>query len=412
MSEVAKRINRSNQGIEEELNFINQSGALETGRIEYDGKFIDAELEKNDGVFMLRIADIIDFDIDGIEFNFISEKHQLLIDAPITAHRNSIKVQEKLMSRYSEGKVYSFKSRGFEKVEPNYQRSYYYLGADRLVYDYFGIKSHISVTVNGKHFLIFCKEKYLVVETVEKISYEIFSESCYNILVAIGFLSGDFIQNETYTFQKADKENIEFAEYEYRRLRSSSHSIYHALTHNPFGYENFIGREFAEQLYENKTLKPCDEVSFSKLVELIDSNSQIQYALVLFNEANNRKLSLLVQNNCFYAVLEVLKKYFFEKFKSQLPKEYSQKGNIEKYKIVFGNLISLTDEECETLEKRNVFLHGDIKDMKGMEMVEIMQKQLTLIYRLLFTYVGFDGYIIDHYAMRNTMPDKVFVKVN
>lgn len=305
MSEVAERINRSNQGIKEELNFINQSVALDIGRIGYDGKFIDAELEKSEGVFMLRIADIIDFDVDGIEFNFTSEKHQLLIDAPITAHRNSIKVQEKLMSRYSEGKVYSFKSRGFENAQPNYQRGYYYLGEDRLVYDYFGIKSHVSVTVNGNQFLIFCKEKYLVVETVEKVSYEIFSESCYNILVAIGFLSGDFIQNETYTFQKADKESIEFAEYKYRKLRSSSYSIYHALTHNPFGYKDFIGSEYAENLYEKKTLKPCDEISFSKLAELIENNSQIQYALVLFNETNNRKLSLLVQNNCFFAVLEV-----------------------------------------------------------------------------------------------------------
>ena len=132
---------------------------------------------------------------------------------------------------------------------------------------------------------------------------------------------------------------------------------------------------------------------------------------MLFNEANNNSLSLLIQNNCFYAVFEVLKKFFAEKFKGQLPMGYSNAGNIEKYKIIFSNLISLTDEEFKTLEKRNFFLHGDIKNMKTREMVDIMQKQITLIYRLVFTYIGFDGYIIDHYAMRN-MPERAFIKVN
>ncbi len=399
------------KAIDGEIGFINELASKQSGSVLYDGKSIVAEIEKKDEVFMYRIGDIIDFDIDGIEFDFTSENCQLLIDAPITAHRNSLKVKEKLVSRYSEGEIYSFRNKVFEKKQANYQRGYYYLGKDKLIYDYFGSISFIRINVNGNQYLISCVEKYLVVESVEIIDYEIFSENCYNIMIAIGFVSGDFIQNETYTFQRTDKESQEFSGYEYRQLRSSSHSIYHPLTHNPFSYGRFIGREIAEQLSENKSLKPCDEVSFSKLVELIENNSQIQYALVLFNEANNNSLSLLIQNNCFYAVFEVLKKFFAEKFKGQLPMGYSNAGNIEKYKIIFSNLISLTDEEFKTLEKRNFFLHGDIKNMKTREMVDIMQKQITLIYRLVFTYIGFDGYIIDHYAMRN-MPERAFIKVN
>ena len=76
------------KAIDGEIGFINELASKQSGSVLYDGKSIVAEIEKKDEVFMYRIGDIIDFDIDGIEFDFTSENCQLLIDAPITAHRN------------------------------------------------------------------------------------------------------------------------------------------------------------------------------------------------------------------------------------------------------------------------------------------------------------------------------------
>jgi hypothetical protein len=150
----------------------------------------------------------------------------------------------------------------------------------------------------------------------------------------------------------------------------------------------------------------------SKLTEFIHNNSQIQYALVLFNDTNSNGISLLIKNNCFYIVMEVLRKFFYNIFKPQLPIDYSQKGNIEKFKMVFECFVDISDDEISTIKKRNDFMHGDIEKLEGEEMVEIMQKQLSFIYRIVLSYVGFQGFIIDHYLIRNEQSEKAFIKVN
>ena len=395
-----------------ELEFLSDFATIKFGTVEYQGKKIDAEIEKKEGAFILRINEIIDFDSDEAEFDFKTEFLHLSLEAFITAHKNSITVANKLMSRYSEGKVNSIKSSSLKSKEPHFLRCNYYLGNNRLLFDYFGFKSSMRVEINGDVLFVSNQENYIVLESAEQCLCDIFSENCYSTMVAIGFVTGNFIQDECHIFQRNNINGKSFFAYEYRKLRSSSYSICHALTYNPFGYKDLISQEYAEQLYTNDILKPFDEVSFAKLAALIENSSQIQYALVLFNEANNRSLSLLIKNNCFFAVLEVLRKFFHEKFKDKFQKEHSQKSNIEKYKLVFGNLISLTQSECDTLEKRNVFLHGDIKDMECSEMVDVMYKQVSLIYRLVLSFVGYNGYVIDHYALRNNMPDKAFVKLN
>lgn len=404
--------NNNNSSDNIELAIIRGFGLVEVGKIMQGDKTFDAEVERTNEGFVLRIGEIIDFDdSDEIVFKFMSEAKEFYIKAPLSYHGTSIRINEKLMGSISEGKIYSLRSSNFRCEQKCYYKSYIYSGNDHLIYDFFGLKSSVSATVNNVNYKIFTKEKYVVVESLNSVTYDSFSETNYNIMIAIGFVSGNFIQDEIYIFQK-DVEDAKSSEFQYLKIRSSSYSIYHAITHNPFGYGDFIGDEYAERLYSTKTLKPCDEHSFSKLIELIENNSQVQYALVLFNEANNRELSLLIQNNCFFAVLEVLKKFFVEKFKESLPRDYTQKGNIEKYKAIFQNIISLSDTDCETLEKRNVFLHGDIKDVEDQEMVDIMHKQITLIYRLILSYVGFDGYTIDHYAIRNNMPLGAFIKIN
>ena len=44
-------------------------------------------------------------------------------------------------------------------------------------------------------------------------------------------------------------------------------------------------------------------------------------------------------------------------------------------------------------------------------MLAIMEKQISLIYKIVLTHAGFDGHIIDHNAIRNNLPDKAFIKL-
>ncbi len=398
--------------IEDEIKIIRSLDAQQIGVVQFDGASIPARLERKERAFLLAIDEILDFELDGADFLFTTNNIGLVINASVVAHRNSVDPIERTASRYSECKVDSFDSAGFEGEEPAFLRAYYPSKDGRVIYDVLGCKSRAVFAFRGADYFIYVEEDYVVVESAEKIVYEDFSETCYSIMVALGFVSGKFIQNETYVFQSRDRADDFRPNFRYRKLRASSSSMYHALTNNPYGYEHMIGRDYAEKLYEEKTLTPINEKCFSRLVELVHNSSQIRYALVLFNEANSDALSLLVKNNCFYVVLELLRKVFHESFRHELPPDYSNAKNIDKYCLVFERLIQIGEDERNTLKMRNTFLHGDIKDIEGEEMVTIMQKQITLIYRLVLAAVGFDGFVIDHYAIRNGPPAKAFVKVN
>jgi hypothetical protein len=108
----------------------------------------------------------------------------------------------------------------------------------------------------------------------------------------------------------------------------------------------------------------------------------------------------------------VLKKFFHHIYKDQLPKDYSSRGNTDKYITLFRFLVAISKDDELLLKDRNLYLHGDIKDLEGQKMIDDMQKQLTLIYKLVLTYIGFDNYIIDHYSIRNNAFHNAFVKCN
>jgi len=46
-----------------------------------------------------------------------------------------------------------------------------------------------------------------------------------------------------------------------------------------------------------------------------------------------------------------------------------------------------------------------------MEMLALMQKQVTFIYRYVLTYIGFQGYVIDHFSIRNNPSLQPFIEI-
>lgn len=381
-----------------------------TGTVELDNKSLEAVMYGSVQGYRIAINEILDLDVNDLICKFTTTDDEFAINISVTSNKNNFR--EGWLSRYSEATVFWFKSTSFIHNLPNYCRSYFHLENSHMLYEFFGAIGYIELTVLNNKIAVKQDENYLIIESVDLIQHDLFSVVCYNVMVAIGFISGKFVQDEVFTFQYKDQSKTDLLGYKYRHLRPSSFSIYHAITGNPFSYKNFIDESYLEVLYNKKTLKHFGAADLSRLTELIHTNKQIQYALVLFNEANGNGMSLLIKNNCFYAVLEVLKKFFCEIFKDRLPKGYSSLGNVLKYREVFKNLFDLTEDECATLEKRNIYLHGDIKDIDGTEMVEVMQKQITLIYRIITTYVGYKGFIIDHYAVRKNQADNAFVEIN
>ena len=372
--------------------------------------------------YKLKIRFCIDLDKDEDFFVFSTEDLELKIEAIITSNKNNINVFENWSQYYSEGNIYSIQSKEFSAKEEAFYRSYYKIETVNFLKDFrssvyktnlFSSTGLLKLKINSDEIFLYpYHSDYLIIESKSKINYEKFTSVAYNTLVALGFISGKFIQNEVYTFQYKDSSKKNRIGYEYKKLREESNSIYHAIVTNPFSYRFLIGDIYADNLYKENTLKKIDTSSFSYLIQLINNNTQIQYALVLFNEVNDNRLSLLVKNNGFYVVLEVFKKFFYDIFKTEINKDYSQKGNVDKYRIVFEKIISLNENDISVLKDRNKYLHGDIKELEGTEMIETMQKQLSLIYKILLKYIRMEVFVIDHYCLRNKKAEGFFISLN
>jgi hypothetical protein len=400
------------QDIGEEIKHLESFKTVLKGTVDYKGQVIGAELDRKNGhpIFRLGMIDNNKLNDEQV-FLFGTGGFNYTISGTTTAHRNTVKVKEGWASRYTEGVVDEMRSARWRNSKGRF-RSYYHASGKNLLYHTFENRHALELKIDHHRFYLFQEDHHLVIESFSTISLAEFNEISYAILVALGFVSGEFIQDEVFTFRITANGKAGPATFTYRTLRKGGASIYQAVLWNPFGYEHYIGRKLAEKMYKEKTLAPLDVASFTTLVLYILQNHQIKYALVLFNDANESTQSLLVRNNCFFTVMEVLRKFFYEIVKDKLPNSYSQKGNIEKFKMVFEMITPVNEDEAVTLAKRNTFLHGGIKDIEGAEMMEVMLKQIALIHKLMMTYIGFKGHVIDHYQLRSGPPGKAFVPLN
>jgi len=395
--------------LDEQVALTTAIKATHSGLGDWNGVLCRAVVEWSNDYYVFQISEILKLDLDDCVFELQTDKYRFIVTGMVTGERNTVNHAEGWHSRHSAGKVDHFCTAGWLVNGISRYRSFYDCGSDRLIRDFFGFQDSFEFNLNQTPYRLLAHGRHVVVEVLRETPYEIYSENVYNIMVAIGFVTGKFIQEHNYTFQL--REDDLSSEWLYRRLRSGSSSMYHALTWNAYGYKHLLGQEKADIIYDSKILKPLDTDVLGRLAQLSNNRHAIQYALVLFNEANSDKLSLLVKNSCFYTVLEVLRKYFYQVFKPRLPENYSNLGNIPKFKAVFSQLVSLSDTEEAMLKRRNAILHGEVDDIGGTEMIALMQMQISLIYRLLLAYTGFDGYVINHYALRNQLPDQAFIKL-
>lgn len=396
-------------GIDSELSIIEKLKTLSEGRAYYAGKTIGAELDRFNDRPIFRLGAISGNKLsEDPNFRFTSEGISLKVNGRTTAQRNTVNIREGWASRFTEGLVEEIRSENWRNNAGRF-RSDYRSRSNQLLYQVFGNSGTLEISIKGKRLHFTQEDHYIIVAALETMVYEIFNELSYAALVALGFVSGEFLQDEVFTFrlQAGKKENL----FHYRTLRKGGASAYQALVWNPYGYAEMIGRKYAERLYKSKSLEPFDLQSFGELARQVLDNHHIKYALVLFNDANESSQSLLVRNNCFFIVLEVLRKTFYEQVKDHLPRDYTNQKHIDKFRTVFEAICPLRDEEADLLVLRNTFLHGDIKEIEGEEMMRIMHRQLSLIYKLVLTYVGFRGHAVDHFFLRHGPAKRAFTKL-
>lgn len=403
------KLNRNSIDNDKEL--INRLHIKQVGEFKLGSEIMDGELLFDKKTSEFRVGEILDLDINNIEMEFISDEISLSVIVNVLGHNNNLKIKEKFFSRFSKGNLDKAYTKNFGFENKGYYRCYFHLVSRKILYDYFNVFSFLKVEINKLNFVISDEDDFLLIESLDKLEYALFSDICYSLMIAIGFISGDFIQDSSWTFHYKDHEKNDAVGFLYKNLRPRRKSIYQAVLNNPYGYDKLLGLEMSEQLYKDETQKYCDVKSLANLVEIINQYGQIQYALVLFLEAIANGNSLLIKNNSLFVVLEVLRKFLHDKYINKLPKNYNSLPNTKKSEIVFSCLTDLSENEIETLGYRNYFFHGDIKDIEGKRMIDIFHSQLTIIYKLVFSYIEYTGYIIDHYSLRNNRPESAYTKV-
>lgn len=348
--------------------------------------------------------------------------------------------------------IYSFQKKQIPNTKKHYYRTVIPLKKGSGFYNIIKTQTYshdsdiytrglINIEFHSKHFHLFLldlnKKKYLVIDCLCKITLDEFSELSWSILVAVGYLSGNLVQDEEYTFSYNNKQLKGFSNYLYSERRDTIKSFYTPINTNPFSWikEN---RKIAKKYYGKIT--EINMVQFSNLCQLIHDEVDIKAIVLLITESISR--SLLIMPAGLSVALEGFSEYFASKhlekikpiknddlakdFKCELLavlQKYTLEKNFtgtdvitkkieninsptnrEKLKSPFTILkIPLTKIDEEVLEYRNDFLHGNInlKPQKGrktysMDAFEISLRLLTLLNMAIMKMIGYKGYIINH----------------
>lgn len=310
----------------------------------------------------------------------------------------------------------------------------------------------INIQFDSKRFHLFIvdfnRKKYLVIDCLDKITLEEFSELSWSIVIATGYLCGHLVQDEEYIFCYNNKQLKRFSNYLYSERRDTIKSFYTPVNTNPYSCikEN---RKIAKKYYGK--INEVEMIQMSNLCQLIHDEIDIKAIVLLITESISR--SLLLMPAGLSVALEGFSEYFVSKHldkikpikdnklaikfknelmevvqKYELEKDFTgadimaikinninSPTNREKLKAPFAILkIPLTPIDNEILEYRNDFLHGNInlkphskKKTYSMDSFEISLRLLTLLNMAIMKMIGYKGYIINHVKTQEEGLDKV-----
>lgn len=282
-------------------------------------------------------------------------------------------------------------------------------------------------------------QKYIIIDSNDKINFDLFADVCYSIMIGYGFLSGNFYQDEAYYIKAEDSKFLSITGISYHQLRPS---VITGGNYNPiFAFAiGYTDDPIIQQQY-GYFLKIFDEALFSTLCTKIFLDSQYAALLLLVIESN--KTSLILKPAGYSVALEKITNIIAEEnnglkpitdkalsrlFTAEIKKVLDQfkdrieaGGNKDSMVILTKNIygvnnptnkdkltkpfeiygIHLSEEENLAIGNRNDFLHGRPLEIEegSDEYIEIYMNCLRLnklVNKLILKHIGFSGPIVNH----------------
>lgn len=453
MSTSTKRI-KNDKNFETELKFIEKISSLENFNVELVGnKEIDTFLIRKERAFLLQInARLLEEDDYNTELSFIlndiTYKSKKLGS---TSNHTDLKIDKSIsfettieLNRFQSE---NFKQYGFYKIFfqtdlkniNTFHREFETITHQRQGTEYF--YDCIRINLNGKDYdvtqLKYKDKGFYVFECLQEQSYDEFSEVCFSIQQAIGFINKLMVGGEKFIFD--DVGNCYYSNY----IRPALKGMYSPITTNPFSYPD-IEKDVAD-FYLNK-LTRITLNNFSNLVYKIHTEPEFSVAILVILEATSIR-SLLIIPTSFAVIIEQLSKHLsieetglekpindsilsnkvvkelhkviddnsktlsetnilklkrrLNEINKSINKEHLT--NNEKLTRPFEQLgIRLTLHDIAIIEHRNDLLHGDIllkkEEIKDEEKLNlylsyVSAKLFTLISKLILKSIGYDRYV-------------------
>jgi len=454
MNISTKRI-ENNKNFDYELDFIDNLFSLNNFKINIKGhEDINATISKIQETFNLEInARLIDEDDEeNVDLSFIfneniyktknlgssSDSTELKADKSV-----NFQTTIELKSFYSEefNEIGLFKA--FFPVDLKEIKTFHN-EFETVTYSRNGIEYFydcLRINLNGKQYDVTQIKNeikgFYIFECLQEQNYEDFSDACFSIQQAIGFINRFMVGGEKFVFDTAKK--IHYTNY----IRPTIKGMYSPIKTNPYAHLG-IDKKIADNFVKVLTRISLDNLS--NLVHKIHTESEFSVAILVILEATSIR-SLLIIPSSFSVIIEQLSKHLsivesglekpitdndlqkkiigdlhkviddnkqalsddsVLKLKRRLneinkPVNKEHLTNNEKLTRPFEQLsIKLTLHDIAIIEHRNDLLHGNIllksdenndEEKINLYMTYVSAKLFTIISKLILKSIGYDGYI-------------------
>jgi hypothetical protein len=142
-----------------------------------------------------------------------------------------------------------------------------------------------TVTIHSYNFDIFrynitsTKRNYLMIDSANEMTFEVFQNYAYSILMGFGYITGSFIQNIGFYFSYDKNKKLQGIQVQGKR--KSVYTFLSPVYKNPEGV--FPNQDFHDKYYS--IIRGLNSTEFSKLCQLINDSEEFKVIILLILES-------------------------------------------------------------------------------------------------------------------------------